>query len=256
MIWLALLLAAHTASDETRCAPDDPVILQATPTVAAHVALTKKACALIELDTAIEDGSIFVDTRLPPRVVTVPGADVLSLAQTNERYRDSGLAVVLLGNGMDDVALANACGELAMQETADVVRGGVRAWHRGQTKEPDAEELFATASAAQAIGYAANAGRIIWLTRDAKLVQASVRTISVPMTLATSAQKLTQRMRKESSELTFVVADSAFKLTPKNWPLAWFLVNGGSDAFAQEIKMQPTRALAASMPLKRPCYLP
>jgi hypothetical protein len=256
MMWLALLLAVHTASDETRCAPDDPVILQATPTVAAHVALTKKACALIELDTAIEDGSIFVDTRLPPREVTVPGADVLSLAQTNERYGKTNQAVVLMGNGMDDVALANTCGELAMNTSTSVLRGGVRAWHRGQSEEAGAEELFATASAAQAIGYAANAGRIIWLTRDAKLFQASVRTISVPMTLETSAQKLKQRMRKESSELTFVVADSAFKLSAKNWPLAWFLVNGSSDAFAQEIKMQPTRALAASMPLKRPCYLP
>jgi hypothetical protein len=256
MIWLALALVLHTASDEKRCTPDDPVILPTDSSVATHVALAKNTCALIELNTVMEDDPIFVDTRLPPRVVAVPGADVLSLAQTKERYRDAGLTVVLLGNGMDDRALANACGDLAMQETADVLRGGVRAWHRGQTKEPGADELFATASAVQAIGYAMNAGRIIWLTRDTTLFQASAKTISVPIILETSAQKLAQRMRKESSALTFVVADSSFKLSAKNWPLAWFLVNGGSDAFVQEIKMQPTRALAAIRPLKRPCYLP
>ncbi|MEZ5442171.1 MAG: hypothetical protein R3F15_11850 [Lysobacterales bacterium] len=224
---------------------------QIPPTPMIDPVTSAGRCQIIVADQLATLGEIeFVDVRAQRGAQPLEGVRLLSLVQLADWPSNAKVTRVLLGTGLDDSSIADACRSTVARDSV-VLRGGVRAWAKAFTHHTDVPTQL----------------------------QRGLSTVSVAETLSSSAVLVVDLDRNPSLSTLLVAADIVFVdvqaldidgseplvfVDENHWmsrfdqqtsSLSYYL-QGGSDALVHELTRIRPDASSAGIALVRPCYFP
>lgn len=239
-----IMVAALTVTGD--CTLSTPI----TATALTQPDASTDGCQILGAEQLGSLGEIeFIDVRAQRGAPPLNGVRTMNLVQLADRPPRAEVTRVLLGNGLDDSAIAQACRSTGAGSSV-VLRGGVQAWSTAFT-HPDAPAELQRSLFAVSVAESLTSPAILVIDRDrdpslsSLLVAAEIPFVDVRELVIDGTRPL-----------VFVDQDHwVSRLDNKTKQLSYYL-QGGSDALVQELTRIRPDVSTAGVALVRPCYFP